>query len=111
MSPLFPARRTRLIAFVALLFLASGGFAWWYWSEPADPPFSVERYSMPQAPIQEVRTRPVAGFEDRLAPAELVLGVTVGLESRAYPLRLLGADPQRKVLNDRLAGHSIAATW
>lgn len=111
MFPLFSARRTRILVFVALLFLASGGFAWWYLHEPADPPFSVERYLLPQAPIREVVARPLSEVRDLLAPDELVLGTTIGQESRAYPLRLLGADPQRKVLNDSLAGHSVAATW
>lgn len=111
MSPSFSSRRTRLIAFVALLLLASGGFAWWFLHEPADLPFSAERYLLPQGPIKEVLARPLAEVYDLLAPAELVLGVTIGDESRAYPLRLLGAEPQRKVLNDELAGHSITATW
>lgn len=107
----FSGRMALFFVFVALsLVLLGGGFVWWS-RAPAPPAFTAERYLLPQAPIREVPARPVAGFEDRLAPTELVLGVTVGPESRAYPLRLLGADPQRKVLNDRLAGHSIAATW
>ena len=111
MFPPLSTRRSGYLALGALSFLASGGFAWWYLHEPDDPPFSVERYLLPQAPIREVLARPLSEVGGLLAPADPVLGVTIGRESRAYPLRLLGADPQRKVLNDRLGGHSIAATW
>ena len=40
----------------------------------------------------------------------LVLGVTVGEESRAYPINML-TGPSREILNDALGGRAIAATW
>ena len=41
---------------------------------------------------------------------ELVLGVTVGKESRAYPINML-TNPTREIINDKLGGKNIAATW
>lgn len=47
---------------------------------------------------------------DKINDAELVLGVTVGKESRAYPINML-TGPRREILNDTLGGKTIAATW
>jgi hypothetical protein len=48
--------------------------------------------------------------EELLAPNELVLGVTVNGESRAYAINML-TGPSREIFNDQLGGQSIAATW
>ncbi len=47
---------------------------------------------------------------NKIRDNELVLGVTVGDESRAYPINML-TGPRREIINDRLGGHDIAATW
>ena len=41
---------------------------------------------------------------------ELVLGVVVGNEARAYPINTL-TGPRREIINDQLGGQAIAATW
>jgi len=41
---------------------------------------------------------------------ELVLGVVLGKQARAYPLNML-TNPTREIINDRLGGTAIAATW
>lgn len=41
---------------------------------------------------------------------ELVLGVVVGKEARAYPINTL-TGPRREIINDQLGGQAIAATW
>jgi hypothetical protein len=41
---------------------------------------------------------------------DLVLGVVVGGEARAYPVNLMWK-PENEVLNDRLGGAAITATW
>ena len=41
---------------------------------------------------------------------ELVLGVSIGGEARAYPLNVM-TGPDREVFNDELGGRAIAATW
>ncbi len=45
-----------------------------------------------------------------LNPNELVIGVTIGKESRAYPINML-TGPSREIINDTLGGQGIAATW
>jgi hypothetical protein len=40
----------------------------------------------------------------------LVLGVTIGKASRAYPINML-TNPTREIINDKLGGKNIAATW
>ena len=64
----------------------------------------------PFAPITEAPV--VTGHEigDFVTDEELVLGVTVKGESRAYPINML-TGPQREIINDRLGGVAIAATW
>jgi hypothetical protein len=68
---------------------------------PQFPPIT-EGACFPVKPIREVR--------DVLNPSELVLGVTVDKESRAYPINML-TGPQREIFNDTLGGKAIAATW
>ena len=41
---------------------------------------------------------------------DLVLGVVISHESRAYPLSMLNG-PNREIFNDELGGLPIAATW
>ena len=41
---------------------------------------------------------------------ELVLGVVVKGEARAYPINML-TSPRREIINDKLGGQAIAATW
>lgn len=41
---------------------------------------------------------------------DLVLGISIGLEARAYPVNML-TGPDREIVNDRLGGTRIAATW
>jgi len=47
---------------------------------------------------------------DRVAANELVLGVVIGNEARAYPINML-TGPSREIVNDTLGGQAIAATW
>ena len=47
---------------------------------------------------------------DEVRPNELVLGVVIDGEARAYPLNGLSG-PSREIYNDTLAGRPIAATW
>lgn len=43
-------------------------------------------------------------------PKELVLGVEIEGDARAYPINML-TGPQREIINDKLGGEAIAATW
>ena len=72
--------------------------------------FRPRRVVRPFPPIKDFPVKTVAQVGDRLLPNELVLGVEIDGESRAYPINML-TGPQREILNDTLAGHAIAATW
>lgn len=52
----------------------------------------------------------VAGFEadEQYAPTELVLGVEIDGEARAYSIPFLSG---HEIVNDTVAGHPIAVTW
>jgi hypothetical protein len=80
-------------------------------SKPPNPEYAPQRYILPQEPFEQFPVVPVAAVKDELEANELVLGVTVGEEARAYPLKVLNEMPDRKVANDTLGGQAIAATW
>lgn len=48
--------------------------------------------------------------DNKIGGAELVLGVVVNKQARAYPINML-TGPQREILNDTLGAKAIAATW
>jgi len=114
MSP-FLKRNKLLIGFSGLLFCVVAGV----WFILAWNPDSLTGQTRDFRPIQVVKAFPaitkfpvksVREAGDSLNPTELVLGVTVGKESRAYPINML-TGPQREILNDTLGGKAIAATW
>jgi hypothetical protein len=72
--------------------------------------FKPVRVVRPFPPLTKFPVKPVRDARDALNPSELVLGVTVGMESRAYPINML-TGPEREILNDRLGDLPIAATW
>jgi hypothetical protein len=96
--------------------LALGGMslavacAFWAFAQAADTDFKPVRVVRPFPPITEFPVKPVREVRDALNPSELVLGVTVGKESRAYPINML-TGPEREILNDKVGGKAIAATW
>jgi len=45
---------------------------------------------------------------DDLAPEEQVIGVVIGEEARAYPIRILHG---HEIVNDDIGGRPIAVTW
>lgn len=47
---------------------------------------------------------------DAINQDELVIGITIDGESRAFPLNML-TGPSREIVNDELGGQPIAATW
>jgi Protein of unknown function (DUF3179) len=78
-------------------------------------PFRIENsLAVPIAPPQPAVTDfPLKHRREaasHMHPDELVLGVEIGGEARAYPLNMLSG-PNREILNDTLGGRSIAVTW
>lgn len=79
-------------------------------AQQADADFRPTRVVQQVEPITKFPTKLVREAWNELNPSELVLGVTVGKESRAYPINML-TGPSREILNDTLGGQAIAATW
>ena len=66
---------------------------------------------LPRQPtILNENSRPAAEIGNKVDPTELVIGVTVGGVSRAYPINMLNG-PSREIINDELGKMPIAATW
>ena len=64
-------------------------------------------------PLPAITRFPIVSAEKaagKINDAELVLGVALGKEARAYPINML-TGPSREILNDTLAKRPIAATW
>jgi len=81
---------------------------------PGNPP-SPENF----APKRELRQQPVVtGFKflsaekakGKIDDDELVLAVEIEGVARAYPINMLNG-PTREIVNDKLGGRAIAATW
>jgi len=60
--------------------------------------------------IVDAPTISAAEADKILNPNELVLGVSVKGQRRAYPINML-TGPSREIINDRLGDQAIAATW
>jgi hypothetical protein len=104
-------RRSRYFQ-IAFLVAAISIAAWtlYLFSQTMDADFKPIQVVTPFPPITEFPVKRVQEASTALNPSELVLGVTVGKESRAYPLNAL-TGPAREILNDSLGGEPIAATW
>ena len=50
------------------------------------------------------------GSAAKITNNELVLGVYTGGKARAYPINML-TRPTREIINDKVGGQAIAATW
>lgn len=64
----------------------------------------------PMPPIENAKFIPREEGDVVLHGSELVLGVVVNGEPRAYPINML-TGPEREIINDELGGRPIAATW
>jgi hypothetical protein len=83
------------------------------------PALAQERSNRDQSGYTELRPegypikselRIVSPDQAKLADAELVIGVVVGGQARAYPVNLMWG-PENEALNDVVAGVAVAATW
>ncbi len=76
----------------------------------AAPEFNPIRLASPFKPIVDAPVIKVKEAPDQVSPGELVLGVVVRGQARAYPINML-TGPSREIINDTLGGQPIAATW
>ena len=80
------------------------------------PGLAQEREFKPRRLIPSDRFKPITKFpilkaaDAEIGDNELVLGVVVEGQARAYPINML-TGPSREILNDELGGVAIAATW
>ena len=77
-----------------------------------DPAKEFERNSMRAAPRDAVPVlddpKMSTALEAKLADDEYVIGVVVGKEAKAYPVRVMGV---HELLNDTCGGDPIAVSW
>jgi len=82
-------------------------------TEPIDSPIDLSQFKratiMPPKPAV-IDPPHVTAEQSDVRPEELVLGIVIGGEARAYPLNMLSG-PIREILNDTLAGEPVAVTW
>ena len=79
-------------------------------AQPATADFQPVRVLAALPAITDAPVKRVSEVDGMLNPTELVVGVTIGKESRAYPINML-TGPRREIINDTLGGKAIAATW
>lgn len=72
--------------------------------------FRPKRLLPPVDPITDPSLVPATEAQEWVGDDELVVGVVIGEEARAYPINQL-TRPSREIINDKLGGRSIAATW
>lgn len=102
-----PLRTVFVFPLVFVALAAEGSVAT---AQPKAEEFRPRKLLDPLPPITAFPVKKVKDVGDALNPSELVIGVTVGKESRAYPVNML-TGPRREILNDTLGAKSIAATW
>lgn len=80
--------------------------------KPATSPrdFTPPNRLGPRKAITDAPMLAVDKVNDEVQDNELVLGVVVEGEARAYPINML-TGPSREIINDTLGKHAIAATW
>ena len=76
----------------------------------AEPEFQPRKVVEPFPAIRDPEVVAAAQAGPFVRDDELVLGVTVGTEARAYPINML-TNPTREIINDTLGGRPITATW
>lgn len=88
--------------------LGSGGLG--YAQSVSSGEFNPQQVVSPFEPISDAPFIAVSQVTDQVLDGELVLGLELNNEARAYPINML-TGPSREIINDTLGGIPIAATW
>ncbi len=72
--------------------------------------FQPRRVITAQPAIKNAPAIAAKQVRQQVVDTELVIGVVVGGQARAYPINML-TGPSREIINDTLGGKAIAATW
>ena len=76
----------------------------------AELEFKPRQVVKPFKPIRDPKVVEAASAGDLVRGDELVLGVLIEKQARAYPINML-TSPTREIINDTLGDRKIAATW
>lgn len=79
-------------------------------AQETDRLFTPRRIVPPMPAIVDAPIVSAEQIGDRVSDNELVLGVVIAGEARAYPINML-TGPRREIINETLGGRDIAATW
>jgi len=79
-------------------------------AQPQARSYRPVRFLDQQSAIRDVPTIPGTDVDRQVAGGDLVIGVVVNDDARAYPINML-TGPRREIMNDNLGGPAIAATW
>ncbi len=66
---------------------------------------------LPQDAIKAILTPEEVSVDEaaaEMAPDEMIIAVTIGSDSRAYPIHILSA---HEIVNDVVGGKPVAVTW
>src|SRR2546423_6323186 len=75
------------------------------------PKFEAIRHMEPLRPVTNPPVEMAASYTNKwLTDSELVLGITMDGQARAYPLNMISG-PHREIINDTLGGAPIAVSW
>ena len=72
--------------------------------------FKPRRVLKGQPAITNPGTLTVEQITDEVTDEELVIGLALNGQARAYPINML-TGPSREIINDTIGGTPIAATW
>jgi len=90
---------------LAVLFSCLGGSAFAQRGEFVPPAKSGSRKPIADAPFLKA-----SEVTDQVTDNELVLGVVIEGQTRAYPINML-TGPSREIINDTIGDTHLAATW
>jgi hypothetical protein len=106
--------RVRAVLCLAVVLMVCGAAAWLVARFVPDddlPPYQPVQIIGPQSPHVAVPTRRTQDVRPgEIGDDELVLGVELGGQARAYPINQLSG-PRREAFNETLGGRAIAVTW
>jgi len=77
---------------------------------PGPETFAPDEAADRMPPITHLRTLPFSAVFGEVKGEELVIGVVLDGQVRAYPINIM-TGPRREVFNDQLSRHAIATTW
>jgi hypothetical protein len=76
----------------------------------ADDQFQPKKMMSPRKALVDAPFIAANEVKDQVGDTELILGVVIQGQARAYPINML-TGPSREIINDRIGETDFAATW